>query len=196
MIYAGTLNHLHRSSGQWVFVDVGYSSSAKSCGFLVADGMPTALTFGELKERLIELSQSEGEPLNLVLEAPLSCSFNKAGNPTGRSVEKRGSATRYWYVGAGAAVLLGSLDLVGSLRSSRPVRNIRLFEGFASFKDKATSHTKDVEDLRDIFWNTESEIGRVFGSDQLCQKPTDSIQSVFLLLGVDYGVPPIAVVGA
>ncbi len=109
MIFAGNLSQANLASGDWVFVDIGFASAAKSCGFLVGSDQPEDITFSELKAKLLEIVRASKNPLNLLIEAPLSVSFNDSGNPTGRSVEKRGADTRYWYVSPGCSVLVAAI---------------------------------------------------------------------------------------
>jgi hypothetical protein len=45
---AGQTNEINPDSGEWVFVDPGFSQAARSCGFLLADGDPQLLTFSDL----------------------------------------------------------------------------------------------------------------------------------------------------
>ena len=100
-----------RSSGEWVFVDPGFSRNSKSCGLLAGDGEPSQLTFAQLQRSLVALATSGGGPLNVVIEAPLSIAFGASGNPIGRSIEKRNGQSRYWYVGLGCSVLVATTAL-------------------------------------------------------------------------------------
>ena len=140
----------------WAIVDIGFSSTRKSCGVgIYRSGTwqsPQEITFGQLLETLTTLiTTPTSTPLNLVIEAPLSAAFNAQNNPVGRIFEKRdGSAkTRYWYVGAGSSVLLASVYLLRALHNCpNRTRDIRLFEGFVSFKEGiASSHAADVAGL-------------------------------------------------
>lgn len=196
MIRSGTIEEAKPDSGKWIFVDVGFSSGRKSCGFLVSDNEPEELQFGELKNRLKEHFYRDEGPLNLVLEAPLSCCFNSAGNPTGRIIEKREGEHRYWYSGAGATVLLASLDLLKTLSGDYSPRDIRLFEGFASFKNDVSSHKQDVLNLRDIIWAVEPSVGKVIAPEDLKRSDTDTIKSTLFYIGLDCKISPVLVVGA
>ena len=109
----GLPKHLCRASGDWVFVDIGFAgdegkSKGRTCGFAENTDECKEITFAKVKECVIEAaSRKAQEPLNLLLEAPLSVAFNTNGNPTGRrcevGVEETGTgsrcATRYWYSG-------------------------------------------------------------------------------------------------
>ncbi len=155
---AGTASDLATvtDDADWAIVDIGFSSTRKSCGVGICRSgaweSPQEITFGQLLERLTNLiTLPTRTPLNLVIEAPLSAAFNAQNNPVGRIFEKQdGSArTRYWYVGAGSSVLLAAVYLLKSLHDCpNRSRNIRLFEGFVSFKDGIeSSHAGDVSGL-------------------------------------------------
>ena len=159
MIRAGTPAEANRYSGEWVFVDLGFAEKAKSCGLLLGDGKPEEISFSQLTARLLEVIAFAQQPLNLLIEAPLSVAFNEYGNPTGRIIERRESRTRYWYVGLGCSVLVAATYLLRSIHEANPRREIRLFEGLASFKPKGvrSSHSDDVLKLRKVVWNKEEE---------------------------------------
>lgn len=155
---AGNVSDLSATADRadWAIVDIGFSSTKKSCGIGICRAgiweKPQEIAFGELTETLSDLiSSPEHTPLNLVIEAPLSVAFNAQGNPVGRIFEKHTDSvkTRYWYVGAGSSVLLAAVYLLRSIHNcpSRS-RDIRLFEGFVSFKDGIkSSHAEDVNGL-------------------------------------------------
>ena len=94
-IRAATVAEASRSSGEWVFVDLGFSSQTKSCGLLVGEDKARALSFAQLQNEILSICAKGTAPLNILLEAPLSVAFGPNGNPTGRSVEKRNGQTRY-----------------------------------------------------------------------------------------------------
>lgn len=169
IIRAGTVNEVHPESGDWVFVDLGFAQDGqKSCGLLEPNKAPATYTFGGLVHRLKTLLVDGQLPLNLVLEAPLSVAFSSQGNPLGRLVEKRRDGrTRYWYVGLGCSVLTSATYLLRQLTDSPRTRDIRLFEGFVSFKPKGQSsdHGADVLALRQVVCNPSA--ANVFGPDQL-----------------------------
>lgn len=197
MIRAGTLSECDRNSGEWVFVDLGFSNNKRSCGMLIHDGEPAELRFSELTEQLLALSRNQTEPMNLLLEAPLSVAFDENGNPTGRRVERRGPVTRYWYVGLGCSVLVAATYVLRAILDSLPSREIRLFEGLASFKAKGSmlSHSADVVALREIVWNPNSRDGQIVSPEALKRDASDHLRSAFAVAGMDFGVPPIVAVG-
>ena len=191
-----------RNSGQWVFVDIGFSRESRTCGFAVDDYPPEELTFGSLVQRTLDVVRSASRPVNLLLEAPLSVAFNKDGNPTGRRIEKRGSQVRYWYVGPASVVLIAATYLLRQLHESAHkepggIAPIRLFEGFASFKERSvrSSHVDDVSDLRNVAWGRAETPGKVVWADDLKMNQADSLCSAFAVSGMDLGVPPVVMVG-
>ena len=198
MIVAGTVDEAVRESGDWVFVDLGFSAQSKSCCIAFGDAEPFHLTYGELGSRLECLTTAGAGPVNLLLEAPLSVAFSKDGNPTGRWIETRRRIetgqreTRFWYVGPGAAVLIAATYLLRRLHDANPVNEIRLFEGFASFKSKRTrtTHVEDVMALRDVAWGR-SDRGRVVGLDDLKARRGDVLHSAFAVTGMDLGIPAV-----
>lgn len=202
MIVPGTAKLARRGSGEWVFVDIGFSRDARSCGIAVGDSEPRAICFGDLVPRVAEELSKGSCPLNLLIEAPLSVAFNAQGCPTGRKIEKRREGSpRYWYLQAGAVTLLAAtyflrgLHDVASARGRGSDRTIRLFEGFASFKQKgvASSHAEDVARLRDVAWR-ESSRGRIVECEGLRMCSGDTLRSAFEVTGMDFGIPPVVVV--
>jgi hypothetical protein len=198
MIRAGTLAEANRRSGEWVFVDLGFAEKAKSCGLLLGDGSPEEVSFSELKARLLEVVASDRKPLNLLLEAPLSVAFNEHGNPTARAIEKRESQTRYWYVGLGCGVLVAATYLLREIYDASPRREIRLFEGLASFKPKGvrSSHTDDVINLRKVIFDGGSTSGLIVPAGKLAVSPKHRLHSAFLVAGLDFGIPTVVALGS
>ncbi|MBY0269755.1 MAG: hypothetical protein K2X06_07815 [Burkholderiales bacterium] len=200
-IRAATISEASRSSGEWVFVDLGFASEAKSCGLLVGDvneSEAKTLSFSQLKTEILSLCNTGTAPLNLLLEAPLSVAFGPNGNPVGRSVERRNGQTRYWYVGLGCSVLVAATYLLRSMHDLPVHREIRLFEGLVSFKPKGipSSHTQDVIALREVVWSHDASRGRVVPPEELASKQGDRVVSAFQVAGMDFGVPPVVAVGA
>jgi hypothetical protein len=196
-IRAATLAEIARTSAEWVFVDLGFASEVKSCGLLVGDGEARELSFSQLRAELASICNASSAPLNLLLEAPLSVAFGGNGNPTGRSVEKRNGQSRYWYVGPGCSVLVAATYLLRSIYDLSPSRDIRLFEGLVSFKPRGipSSHTDDVIALRELVWSGSSLLGRFVGPEDLILNQGDRIVSAFHVSGMDFGIPPVVVIG-
>lgn len=196
MIRAGHINEVNKNSGFWVFVDMGFSQKSRSCGILLHDEFdPREITFSALQEEIIKLTETRTMPMNLLLEAPLSIAFNEAGNPSGREIEyKAGFQPRYWYLGLGCCVLTATTHLLRRIVDSNPAIEIRLFEGFASFKqkDKRSSHKNDVLALRQAVWNLSSSAAVM----PIGIAKTDRLESAFRVAGMDFGIPPIVAVEA
>lgn len=128
----------------------------------------------------------------LVIEVPLSVTFSADGNPRGRSIEKRGAKTRYWYTGLGCVVLTATGYVVSSLAQLTDGPDIRLFEGFVSFKERGavSNHKADVLLLKDVVAGDDSR-GRIVAPAELPMSTDDKIQSAFAVWGLDTGVPPV-----
>ena len=134
-ISAASIKDVRRDSGDWVFVDIGFAQQDnKSCGFARNSSDPKVVNFANLVQRVCESVNDGRGPLNLLIEAPLSVAFDSEGNPTGRKIERRESNTRYWYLGLGCSVLLAATHLLFRISQSGLTRQVRLMEGFASFK--------------------------------------------------------------
>lgn len=197
MIRAGTAAEATRNSGEWVFVDLGFAEKSRSCGLLRGDGEPDEVSYSQLKVKLLRVVASNDRPLNLLIEAPLSVAFNEHGNPTGRGIEKREGKTRYWYVGLGCSVLVAATYLLRALHDANPRREIRLFEGLASFKPKGvrSSHGNDVVNLRKVIWDGGSTLGSVVPAERLAVSPKHELHSAFRVAGMDFGVPAVVALG-
>lgn len=195
-IRAGRIGEATRSSGDWLFVDVGFASRSRSCGLLSGEGEPIELTFSQAKAHLVDQAALAGPPLNIVLEAPLSVAFAPTGNPAGRSIELRDGKSRYWYVGLGCSVLVAATYLIRAISDASRAREVRLFEGLVSFKPRGlvSNHRNDVSLLRDVVWGTPG-VGRVVAPSELAASPDHMLRSAFAVSGMDYGVPPVITVG-
>ena len=190
-IRAGCLDDL-KQMGEWLFVDVGFSATRRTCGVLNGTGQPREVTFRGLVNLTIkEAQRNDAGPLNLLLEAPLSVAFNEHGNPTGRSFERRGRETRYWYLGAAPTLIIATGHLLRSLVDSEVQRDVRLFEGFVSFKsgNRKSNHIEDVKKLRNAVWNLEQDCIVTPENIKLCD--SDMIESAFKFGGMDFGIPPV-----
>jgi hypothetical protein len=195
---AGTVEEVKRDSGEWVFVDLGFARRKPSCGFLHGDGAAEVMTFATACERVAREASRVAGPLNLLLEAPLSVAFTKDGNPTGRSIEKRERKTRYWHVGLGCVVLVAATYLLRRVTSAGSNREIRLFEGFVSFKQRGvrSCHTDDVMCLRDVVWQPQRFPGAIMPPSRLALASSDVVSSAFAVAGLDFGVPPVITASA
>ena len=147
MIRAGVKSEISLSTGEWLILDIGFANKSNSCGLLINRKSPVELQFNEARERICRFISNSTKPVNLVMEAPLSVAFDSKGNPKGRAVEKQGSKTRYWYSGPGCSVMVAALYLVKTITEIPTNTEVRLFEGFVSFKEsgKKSIHSRDVE---------------------------------------------------
>lgn len=193
MIRAGNPKEVGPDSGEWLFIDAGFSSNGKSCGVLGSDNVAKCLTFSEASDLIVSVGSINSPALNLLIEAPLSVAFNSRGNPAGRSIERLGSKHRYWYEGLGCLVMTSALYLLRALHDSKSKREIRLFEGFVSFKRKGSvsSHCADVQALRAVVLDRNREPSSVVAGAQLAAASSDRLVSAFAVAGMDFGIPPV-----
>jgi hypothetical protein len=193
MIRAGRTDEIRADSGKWVIIDIGFANNARSCGLLFESESPVEVQFSEAVHQICRYISVQSGPVNLLIEAPLSVAFDHRGNPKGRSVEKQNRNTRYWYVGLGCSVMVAALYLVKAVIQTKPNADVRLFEGFVSYKEamKKANHCQDVLLLRDVVDNPERYSDAIFSSDSLKMNQTDTLNSAFLVAGVDAGIPPI-----
>lgn len=199
VIRAGTREELQDAhSEEWLFVDIGFSSQSRSCGYLHLQAekdwqqlSASESTFADLVKRLLSILQDGTRPLSLVIEAPLSVAFGANGNPCGRACEKREHKTRYWYVGLGCTVLVAAQFLLSKLNKAQPTREIRLFEGFVSFKtgQAPSDHKADVRSLANVVRSGGTQGGRFVESRALDGK--GHVQSIGALLGMSFAPPLI-----
>lgn len=193
MIRAGTESEISPASGEWLILDIGFANKAASCGLLINGYPPVELRFGEAVERVCEFVRASKRPVNFMIEAPLSVAFNKNGNPTGRYIEKKESTNRYWYVGPGCTVMVASLYLFKAITEIEDAAEVRLFEGFVSFKKRGSKsdHSRDVELLMKVVKNYPGPSSAIYDADTLRINSTDTLRSAFWVAGIDTGVPPV-----
>jgi hypothetical protein len=196
---------INRGSGDWLFVDIGFSKSDRTCGVLRPDGTSDVVTFGCLKKLVKgEARCHVSKPLNLVLEAPLSVAFDENGHPARRACDtlrdehgrpqrdRRGRPQhRDWYVNAGASTLVATTHLLRGVFDGGVNREIRLFEGFLSGKTGRTrnDHIDDVKRLRDVAWYRKG--GRIHYPNRLTECSSHRLESAFKVAGMDFGIPPV-----
>ena len=206
-ICAGTIDDLDPESGDWLFVDIGFSSTDKSCGVLKNEEEPKTMKFGCLVNFVVKEVQAPGQTLNLVLEAPLSVAFDRHGNPTRRStdVEEDNSSRkeyRDWWYNAGSSTLLAAGHLLRQVKDCEVKREVRLFEGFASFKSARPkwyrierfsetdwTHVEDLLRLRCAAFDTSRDF--ITYGDNLKTPTVTSLISAFKFADMDFGVPPV-----
>lgn len=142
-----------------ITIDLGFAEKSRSCGIAsrTSDGRlgSDCFRFGQCVEKTAAFLSSNANSV-LIVEAPLSGLLNERGNPVGRKLFEKisidgKSVSRYWYVGAGAAVSLGALFFFSRLAlllgSESGVVNV--VEGFISFKTGHSKHEKDALALLD-----------------------------------------------
>ncbi|MCG5539321.1 hypothetical protein [Halorhodospira sp. 9622] len=195
MMRAGTEVEITQSSGEWLILDIGFANKSRSCGLLINNEQPVDLQFSEAVKRICDFIVNSRQPVNLMIEAPLSVAFDDQGNPTGRSVEKQGGKTRYWYFGLGCTIIIAALYLLREVFESKGKTEVRLFEGFVSFKDKnkKSNHSRDVKMLREVVEDRSSHPGAIVEEAGLRIKESDTLKSAFMVAGMDVGVPPVIV---
>jgi hypothetical protein len=193
MIAAGHTKDIHGNSGQWIILDIGFSNNAKSCGLLIDGRNPVELRFNEVVDEIKKIIQSTDKPINLMIEAPLSVAFDKSGNPKGRKIEKLGSKTRYWYVGLGCTIMIAAFYLIQAIMEEAHDKDVRLFEGFVSFKDrsKKSNHKLDARLLYEVVKTPQRHASNIISPNDLKTDESDSLQSAFLIAGFDLGIPPV-----
>jgi hypothetical protein len=193
MFEAGDRSQVDWGNGNWIFLDIGFAKHTRSCGLLFGDGNPTSVAYATAKSQIVERIRHSRSMVNLVIEAPLSVSFDSHGNPTGRSIEKKGKQTRYWYVGPGCVVMVAAIYLIRDIVDAGPDVSVRLFEGFVSYKERSgqSRHVEDVSLLREVVRDPVKYSGSIFVSDQLRIDPRDSLLSAFHVVGVDCGIPAV-----
>lgn len=194
-IRAGVLDEIGSNDSSWVYIDIGFSSAAESCGVLIDEEQPIERTFSSALKIVCEHIESSSVPVSLVVEAPLSVAFNKDGNPQGRVIEKLGRETRYWYSGAGPAVQIAATYLMHDIKKIADDNEIRLFEGFVSFKDSSTpsNHSADVTLLKLLVDGREKYVQHLISAEKLKMNPTDQLKSAFDVCGDNFGIPPVII---
>ncbi len=196
MIIPGTREHFKNKDADWIIIDMGFAKSRKSCGLLLGDpDKIEPFQFGEMVDEVAKYILQNKGPFNLMIEAPLSVAFTENGNPVGRRFEKDGKKTRYWYVGAGAAVMTGATYLLREIFSISGHRDIRLFEGFVSFKEKGTktNHVDDVYRLYNCVLNydekKEDKEYHLIDPNEKEKSTGNNLVSAFKVTGMDFGIP-------
>jgi hypothetical protein len=160
----------------WYALDIGFSSRYRSCGVFRTDtGKTISMFYGDIAKDIVDFANGK-KRVGLIIEAPLSFSFDSKGNPCGRSFEKQGTNTRYWFAGLGCAVMSAALFLLRQLYQDQAAGEILLFEGFVSFKGSLTSHEADA---RILFEKRHT----VLGSDRIRSAQTSSLAGIISLFG-------------
>ena len=124
------------------------------------------------------------------LKKPERWCFSKNGNPTCRQTEKETiegkTKTRYWHAGLGCSVMVAAMYLIRAISEAAPNNQVRLFEGFISYKDRAdgTDHCGDFELSREVERREQCE-HCIRSGNALLVDPTDRIFRAFKVCGFD-----------
>lgn len=167
--YAGTLENA-KGIKDWFIMDIGFSSSSKSCGVYTIDEYDNRFTedlsYGEMLRKFQAFVNGKTK-IGLIIEAPLSVAFNNQiakkdnaplknnGNPYGRKgIEMIETVDRYWYKGTGAMVTLSTINFLHEIKDLIVNKEIHFYEGFVSFKsfkedEKQPTHSDDAIALYD-----------------------------------------------
>jgi len=135
-------------------IDLGYSSTAKSCGITSTfSDISHELTFGECVDFVMTILQENG-PQILIIEAVLSTYHLPNGNPFIRGEFEKG---RGWYHGPGVSTFAAAIRLLNLLNEGLPkeIQSIPIIEGFLSYKSKRTTHREDATRLVNEFEKAE-----------------------------------------
>ncbi len=155
-----------------IAVDLGFAGrNTRSCGlaWTTSDGelRIERANFAQCVEKVAAFLSNNARSV-LVVEAPLSGLFDSSGNPKGRVPFERAEVggktdTRYWYVGAGAAVGLGAAFFFSQLprRALSESNVVSVIEGFISFKTRRSDHKEDALALLKGLRNPDAQIYNV-----------------------------------
>ena len=97
---------------------------------------------------------------------------------------------KHRYTGPGCNVMVASFYLLRKLLSLTSSCEVRLFEGFVSFKPNKQSHEEDVEALRKVVREKDS----IIPVENLKANKNDKLTSAFDVMGLDVEVPPVILV--
>ena len=94
--------------------------------------------------------------------------------------------------------MVATTYLLRDLLGAKSKREVRLFEGFVSFKPRMTlsDHVGDVLQLREVVWTPRAHAQAIWGPDRLARDQSDTVCSAFRVAGMDFGVPPVIIASA
>jgi hypothetical protein len=152
-------------------IDLGFAEKSTSCG--LSEHQQGYRFADAVTETAAWLSRQTNEAV-LILEAPLSGSFDTSGNPCARGRfethhDSGNSSGRRWQSGAGASMALAALHFLRLI--SEAAKNtdlvVHLVEGFCSrYGDKKPSDTAVANELLKL-WKTGEELIKVTGPTNL-----------------------------
>jgi hypothetical protein len=194
MFEPGTPQQIEWGDGNWIFLDIGFSGSQKTCGLVIGEGEPCCVDFPEAQESILNHLAGARSITNLMIEAPLSVNFRN-GRPAPRSIERRDGKTRFWYVGPGCAVMVASMYLIKAIGAASPPNGVRLVEAFVSYKDRGANsdHMREAKLLRDAVRYPKHHAVRIVPAEELKECNEDELISAFRVIGLDCGVPPVII---
>lgn len=157
-----------------IVVDLGYSSTRKSCGVAWSGGEAAVqVQFGQAVSLVGEKLQVLKSPV-IVLEAVLSTYHDVNGNPDLRGEFERG---RGWYYGPGVLTLVAARRFLEQLQLRLPAnRKIDIAEAFLTNKRERSCHSDDAKAILANFWRSD---------------PVELRTGVEPLLGSVSGLPPV-----
>ncbi|MFH0787710.1 MAG: hypothetical protein V2B13_08845 [Pseudomonadota bacterium] len=89
--------------------------------------------------------------------------------------------------------MVATLYLMKEIIEANPDADIRLFEGFVSYREPGNraNHCADIALLREVVDNPKKYPEAIVPSGSLKTDETDTLYSAFLIAGMNGGVPPI-----
>jgi len=89
--------------------------------------------------------------------------------------------------------MVAAMYLVKAIAELDSGIEVRLFEGFVSFKEKGakSNHSRDVRLLREVIENPQQYSESIIEPDALKMDTSDILKSAFLIAGIDAGIPVI-----
>ena len=76
MINAGKTDDFSRDPEDWIFLDIGFSSEAKTCGLKIFGEPAKNQSWADACLGIKKAIRSGNKDINLMIEAPLSVTFN------------------------------------------------------------------------------------------------------------------------
>lgn len=149
-----------------IAVDLGMSDGGRTTGIWSTRGLPMSracVTFGEAVKCIKKLLNGDHNEATLILEAPLSGTFTKSGDPTARSNLETNPARPWHHQPAAGLGLLAILFLQRVMEACEAREaSLHLYEGFVTgdFRGhgKNRTHRRDAYNLAKAFSRPDHEI--------------------------------------